>query len=43
MGIAAARDSGRSCPYCRFPIKEGVEVQRCPSCDALHHLECWDE
>jgi hypothetical protein len=36
-------DTGRACPYCRFPLKEGVEVVQCESCDSAHHGDCWDD
>ena len=39
--IATVTDAGRSCPYCRFPIKEGTPAKRCNSCDSLHHEDCW--
>lgn len=34
---------GRACPYCRFPLKEGVPVVTCGSCSSVHHSECWEE
>jgi len=40
---ATADMAGRSCPYCRFPLKEGGEVEPCPSCKAVHHADCWQE
>jgi hypothetical protein len=40
---ATAEDAGRSCPYCRFPIKEEAAVVVCSACGAPHHGECWDE
>lgn len=39
--IATVADAGRSCPYCRFPVKEGTPAERCNSCDSLHHEDCW--
>jgi hypothetical protein len=39
--IATAIDAGRPCPYCRFPLKEGAAVERCDSCNSLHHEDCW--
>ncbi len=33
--------TGRVCPYCRFPLKEGVAIEACGSCGAVHHAECW--
>jgi hypothetical protein len=43
MSAATSADAGRSCPYCRFPIKEGAQVAACGVCNAPHHLECWQE
>jgi Prokaryotic RING finger family 1 len=40
---ATAEMAGRSCPYCRFPLKEGTLVKQCGSCGSVHHNECWDE
>jgi hypothetical protein len=41
--IATASDAGRSCPYCRFPVKEGTAAERCDSCSSLHHEDCWND
>jgi hypothetical protein len=41
--IATAADAGRSCPYCRFPLKEGTAAERCDSCNSLHHEDCWSD
>ncbi len=35
--------TGRVCPYCRFPLKEGVAIETCGSCGAVHHVECWQD
>lgn len=35
--------AGKICPYCRFPVKSGLTVESCDSCQTLHHEECWDE
>lgn len=35
--------TGRVCPYCRFPLKEGVAIEACTSCGAVHHIECWQD
>ncbi len=35
--------TGRVCPYCRFPLKEGVAIEACASCGAVHHIECWQD
>lgn len=34
---------GRTCPYCRFPIKAGGGVTECGYCRAVHHDECFGE
>src|SRR3954447_7120056 len=34
---------GRTCPYCRFGLEEGVGVIACPVCKAVHHDDCWEE
>lgn len=34
---------GKTCPYCRFPIKPGEEIVVCPECEVPHHADCWDE
>ena len=39
--LATAADAGRPCPYCHFPLKEGVAAERCDSCNSLHHEDCW--
>lgn len=41
--IATAADAGRSCPYCRFPVKEGTTAERCDACASLHHEDCWND
>lgn len=41
--LAAGADAGRSCPYCRFPIKEGAPAERCDACGSLHHEDCWSD
>ena len=41
--IATVADAGRSCPYCRFPLKEGAAAERCDSCNSLHHEDCWND
>ena len=32
---------GKTCPFCRSPIKAGTEVVICPECQMPHHSECW--
>ncbi|HEV7493336.1 RING finger protein [Baekduia sp.] len=34
-------EAGRSCPYCRFALKQGSSIVECGYCRALHHAECW--
>jgi hypothetical protein len=38
---ATPNDVGKPCPYCRFPLKEGVPVEACDACGSIHHAECW--
>ncbi len=37
--------AGSTCPYCkdRLQPRESEGVIRCPSCDSLHHTDCWRE
>lgn len=39
----APSDVGRPCPYCRFPLKGETTAERCDSCQALHHADCWQD
>jgi hypothetical protein len=39
--MVSAAGAGRACPYCRFALKEGMLVEQCDSCHALHHEDCW--
>jgi hypothetical protein len=41
--LATPEDVGKPCPYCRFPLKEGVPVHACESCGSIHHAECWTD
>ncbi len=41
--IVSAAQTGKSCPYCRFPLKGGTEAMACDRCGAIHHLDCWSE
>jgi hypothetical protein len=34
---------GKTCPYCRFPLKPGEQVVTCPACNLPHHADCWRE
>jgi Prokaryotic RING finger family 1 len=40
---ATWEDSGRSCPYCRFALKEGAPLIECGHCHAPHHADCWND
>jgi hypothetical protein len=42
-GPAGSEHTGRSCPYCRFPLKEGAAMVACGVCGAAHHGDCWDD
>lgn len=42
-GLATQRETGRACPYCRFPLKEGTEMVQCGACGAPHHEDCWQD
>lgn len=42
-GTATKAETGRSCPYCRFPLKQGDAMRTCGECSSPHHNECWDE
>lgn len=36
-------EAGKTCPYCRFPLKSGGRAERCDACGTVHHEECWEE
>lgn len=36
-------DTGRSCPYCRFPLKASTSAEQCEVCGAMHHEDCWND
>lgn len=40
---AAGEEVGKTCPYCRFPLKPGEQVMSCPACKVPHHADCWAE
>lgn len=40
---ASGEEVGKTCPYCRFPIKPGEQVYVCPACKVIHHADCWRE
>jgi hypothetical protein len=40
---AAGEEVGKTCPYCRFPLKPGEQVMTCPACKVPHHADCWSE
>lgn len=37
------RNIGKICPFCHTVIKPLAETVSCPSCDTLHHKDCWSE
>ena len=43
QSVAGRAHTGRACPYCRFPLKEGVEIIVCGVCGASHHADCWHD
>lgn len=43
QAIASQSEAGKTCPYCRFPLKEGSAIVQCGSCEATHHADCWQE
>lgn len=40
---ATKAETGRVCPYCRFPLKEGIAMVQCGVCSAPHHADCWQD
>lgn len=40
---ATEDEIGKTCPYCRFPLKPGEQVMTCPACKLPHHADCWAE
>lgn len=40
---AGRKETGKSCPFCRFPVKERDEITFCGYCDSPHHSDCWDD
>ncbi|MEN6546556.1 MAG: RING finger protein [Armatimonadia bacterium] len=40
---ATEEEIGKTCPYCRFPLKPGEQVMTCPACKLPHHADCWAE
>jgi len=43
LHAAAGDDVGKTCPYCRFPLKPSEQVMTCPACKLPHHADCWRE
>ncbi len=41
--VAGPELTGKVCPYCRFPLKEGASIETCGACGAIHHAECWQD
>jgi hypothetical protein len=40
---ALTEDAGRTCPYCRFALKQGATIIECGACHAPHHDDCWQD
>lgn len=43
LSVAGQQETGRACPYCRFPLKESVQIAVCTLCGAPHHADCWHD
>jgi Prokaryotic RING finger family 1 len=43
LALAGQSETGRACPYCRFALKEGVQIAVCAVCGASHHADCWHD
>ena len=41
--LSRADEAGRTCPYCRFPLKAQGLVVMCDACATIHHADCWQE
>jgi hypothetical protein len=41
--LAASQSVGATCPVCQTPIGQDGAVITCPSCQQVHHRECWIE
>lgn len=41
--VATEDHAGRTCPYCRFPLKQGGQLALCGHCRSAHHADCWDD
>jgi len=41
--ISPASSTGKTCPFCQFPLKADSDVTICSACGIPHHLECWVE
>ena len=35
--------TGKICPYCKTPFKEGDDIVVCSVCEMPHHKDCWIE
>ncbi len=35
--------TGKTCPFCQFPLKADSDAVVCSSCKVPHHRECWEE
>src|SRR5437879_5723034 len=38
-----ASAAGASCPICQTVIADGEPAVSCPTCQQVHHRECWTE
>jgi DNA-directed RNA polymerase subunit M/transcription elongation factor TFIIS len=43
FAAADSRKAGTACPVCQSAIAEGDIIAACPSCQQVHHRECWLE
>jgi hypothetical protein len=41
--VVSVGAAGKTCPYCRFPLKSGILAESCDACETVHHQECWQE
>jgi hypothetical protein len=41
--LAGPRTVGATCPICQSPLGPEEQVFACPSCEQIHHRECWVE
>jgi hypothetical protein len=41
--LADPRTQGGTCAICQSAVSPSEAVLVCPSCDQVHHRECWNE